>query len=309
METDIHYKPTDTHNYVQFGSFHPHKTLTNIPFSLARRICLIVSNAETREFRLRELKGFLLKKKYPEAVIVSGISRASLLDREELLKSQTSSSDDAPSTMPFVYTNNSSNPDVLNTLRRGMDLLLPSERMTTVMQNKKVVAARRQPRNMKSLLFRPRFESDKSQSIGSVMPCRKDTSRGITRGRPCKCCDVLHECHSFLFEGSTEPFELRHHFTCDTRNVLYLVTCLKCGYDYIGKTEREVRQRCTEYRLAIENKKFTQGVHKHISECGEGFSMTPFLKIHNDSRDSQNILAYESLFIKRYRPKLNVLKL
>ena len=127
METDIHYKPTDTHNYVQFGSFHPHKTLTNIPFSLARRICLIVSNAETREFRLRELKGFLLKKKYPEAVIVSGISRASLLDREELLKSQTSSSDDAPSTMPFVYTNNSSNPDALNTLRRGMDLLLPSE--------------------------------------------------------------------------------------------------------------------------------------------------------------------------------------
>ena len=32
--------------------------------------------------------------------------------------------------------------------------------------------------------------------------------------------------------------------------------CLKCGLDYIGKTEREVRERCTEYRLAIEKKKF-----------------------------------------------------
>ena len=38
LETDIYYKETDTHNFVQFGSFHPHKTLTNIPFSLARRI-------------------------------------------------------------------------------------------------------------------------------------------------------------------------------------------------------------------------------------------------------------------------------
>ena len=37
--------------------------------------------------------------------------------------------------------------------------------------------------------------------------------------------------------------------------------------------------------------------------------MTPFLKIHDGKRDSQTILAYESLFIKRYRPRLNVLKL
>ena len=70
-----------------------------------------------------------------------------------------------------------------------------------------------------------------------------------------------------------------------------------------------MRERCSEYRLAIEKKNFSQGVHKHISECGGGFCMTPFLKIHNTSRDSQNILAYESLFIKRYKPKLNVLKL
>ena len=59
METDIYYKSTDTHNFVQFGSFHPHKTLTNIPFSLARRICMIVSEETRQNFRLRELKGFL----------------------------------------------------------------------------------------------------------------------------------------------------------------------------------------------------------------------------------------------------------
>ena len=105
------------------------------------------------------------------------------------------------------------------------------------------------------------------------------------------------------------PFELRYHFTCDTKNVLYAITCLGCGHDYIGKTEREVRERCGEYRLAIENKKFTQGVHKHIADCGGKFCMTPFLKIHDGKRDSQTILAYESLFIKRYKPRLNVLKL
>ena len=146
------------------------------------------------------------------------------------------------------------------------------------MENKTIVAARRQPRNLKSLLFQPRFDTSTDHANkGSVRPCRKDSTRAKTRGRPCKCCDYLPECTHITFKGSTEPFEIRHHFTCDTRNVIYALTCQGCGDNYIGKTEREVRDRCGEYRLAIENKKFTQGVHEHISNCGNGsFLFTPF---------------------------------
>ena len=183
---------------------------------------------------------------------------------------------DNSSNIPFVFTNNCANPDVLNTVRRGLDILLPSDRMNTVMQNKKVVAARRQPKNMKALLFRPRFDTSDKRTTGSVLPCKKDPNRKRTQGRPCKCCDLLQECSSFSFEGGSDPFELRYHFTCDTRNVLYVVTCQGCGLDYIGKTEREVRDRCGEYRLAIEKQRFTQGVHKHIYDCGKGFLFTPF---------------------------------
>ena len=62
--------------------------------------------------------------------------------------------------------------------------------------------------------------------------------------------DYLPECTHITFKGSTEPFEIRHHFTCDTRNVIYALTCQGCGDNYIGKTEREVRDRCGEYRVA-----------------------------------------------------------
>ena len=44
LDTDIYYKETDSHNYVPFFSYHPHKTLSNIPFTLVRRICTIVSD-------------------------------------------------------------------------------------------------------------------------------------------------------------------------------------------------------------------------------------------------------------------------
>ena len=239
--------------------------------------------------RLAELKTFLLRKKYPEAVIHSGIERASQLNREDLLMGQSSSGvNESSNNIPFVYTNNCANPNILSTVRRGLDILLPSDRMKTVMKDKKIVAARRQPRNMKALLFRPRFETTQKPP-GSILSCKDDPNRTKTRGRPCKCCDLLQQCSSFKFEGSDEPFELRYHFTCDTKNVLYAITCLGCGHDYIGKTEREVRERCGEYRLAIENKKFTQGVHKHIADCGGNFHITPYSASYSKNSFDQNV--------------------
>ena len=240
LSTDIYYKPTDTHNYVQFGSFHPHKTLTNIPFTLARRVCIIVSDDDVRDFRYSELKEWLLRKKYPVEVINSGIERARRLDRKAILCSTEGDDEqnaEQTSTIPFVFTNNCSNPEVLNTVRRGLDILTPSVRMQTVMKDKSVVAARRQPRNLKSILFKPRFDTRTDQGKGSVLPCKKDPNRKKTRGRPCKCCDLLEECTHIKFKGSNEPFEIRFHFTCDTRNVIYAITCQGCGDNNIGKNQ------------------------------------------------------------------------
>ena len=310
LSTDIFYKETDTHNFVQFGSFHPRKTLTNIPYSLARRICIIVSNTQTRDYRLNELKQFLLRKKYPEGVIDAGIARARRLDRAEILREAPTIEDEESNNVNFVFTNNCQNPNVLNIVREGLQILTPSERMQTVMQNKKIMAARRQPRNMRSLLFCPRFETTPSTNRGGVLPCRNDPNRTMIRGRPCKCCDLLQECSQITFHGSDTPFEIRYNLTCDSRNVIYAITCGTCGLNYIGKTEREVRQRCGEYRLAVENRKFTQGVHEHLANCGNGnFCMTPFFKIRDSNRDSQIILSYETLFIKKFQPQLNILKL
>ena len=76
ITTDIYYKVMDTHQYLHFGSCHPHHTKTSIPYNLARRKCTIVSEKDTRDTRLNELKTYLLKQKYPEQLIDSGIYKA-----------------------------------------------------------------------------------------------------------------------------------------------------------------------------------------------------------------------------------------
>ena len=309
LSTDIFYKETDSHNYVPFYSFHPRRTLTNIPYSLARRVCTIVSDTCVRDKRLKELSTFLRKKQYPEPVIQNGIERACGIERRVLLDSQDKT--EGNKDIPFVFTHNSANPQVLDLVRQSTSLLAPSERMNRVMQNKRIIAARRQPPSLRSFLFKPRFDSTPQTTRGSVVPCRDDPNRNKTRGRPCGCCEYLNQCSSFKFFGSDEEFEIRYHFTCDTMNVLYVLTCPTCLHNYIGQTERAVRDRCGDYRRAISDPKFfTQGVHKHLATCGKGrFTITPFLKINTNGRGHSMILSQEGFFIKKFKPSLNESKL
>ena len=148
-------------------------------------------------------------------------------------------------------------------------------------------------------------------SRGSVMPRRDVPNRKKIRGRPCACCNSLNQCTSFKFFGSQETFELKHHFTCDTMNVLYALTCPTCNHNYIGQTERAVRDRCGDYRRAISDPKFyTQGVHEHVATCGNSkFTMTNFLKIRTENRGHSMILSQEEFFIKKFQPSLNRAKL
>ena len=66
---DVYNKPTDTFNYLPFKSCHPRKTKTNIPFTLARRICMIVQDSNTRNERFKELENRLMVKGYPSHII------------------------------------------------------------------------------------------------------------------------------------------------------------------------------------------------------------------------------------------------
>ena len=229
--------------------------------------------------RRERMSGFLLKRKsYPDGIISNGIERAKAIDRRDLLRPKIHSPDGG--NIPFVFTNNCANPQVLNLVRGATHMLAPSSRMSQVMSGKKIVAARRQPPNLKTHLFRPRFETTPSGTKGSVVACKNVPNKKPTRGQPCRCCESINECAVFRFYGSNEDFEIRWHFTCDSMNLLYALTCSGCGKNYIGQTERSVRDRCGDYRRAVSNERFhTQGVHKHIAQCGNGsFTFTPFFK-------------------------------
>ena len=61
ISTDIFHKVTDSQQYLIFNSCHPKHTKINIPFSLAKRLCTIVSDKSVLLTRLKDCLIHLFK--------------------------------------------------------------------------------------------------------------------------------------------------------------------------------------------------------------------------------------------------------
>ena len=90
---------------MHFGSSHPRHVKRSIPYNLARRICTIVSDEETRNQRLDELKTYLINQQYPYKLVEDGIKKASELDREELINPKPRNENNTQ-ILPLVTTYN-----------------------------------------------------------------------------------------------------------------------------------------------------------------------------------------------------------
>ena len=72
--------------------------------------------------------------------------------------------------------------------------------------------------------------------------------------------------------------------TCETSNVVYCISCKKCKIQYIGKTEREIKERISEHRGSINNDHIDKSVSLHFNSRGHklsDFSFTVLEKVFN----------------------------
>ena len=79
---NIYLKPTESKRYVYYLSNHTKSCLKNIPFCLARRICMIVEKKNVRYMKLKELRTIFKTQKYPKLVVEKGIEKSLAIPQE-----------------------------------------------------------------------------------------------------------------------------------------------------------------------------------------------------------------------------------
>ena len=290
--TDIYYKITDTHQYLHFDSCHPRHTKRTIPFNLARRICTIVSENELRKKRLDELQKMLIERKYPVELVRFGIDKATQTPITELRKKKDDNH--IQDIIPFVHTHNPSNTKIYDVVKTTFPMLKNDEIMESVLTNSKLIASRRQAPNLKRLLSRSSLTNNKG-----IKNCSE---------RRCKTCPYMPPVDSIEFKKTNKTFFLNSCFTCQSKNLIYCITCNGCSKQYIGETGDTLRNRMTVHRQHIRESKYQiLYVSKHIAACAQGilpqFSITPFYKMQNYEEFARK--NKEKYFISVFKPELN----
>ena len=106
----------------------------------------------------------------------------------------------------------------------------------------------------------------------------------------CKTCNHLNPTISI-----SDPkckFEIKHSFTCVSSNLIYCISCCKCGKLYIGGTGRRLGDRFAEYLRDIKNNECNKPVARHFNSASHSISdikVSAILSITgaNDTRKKQ----------------------
>ena len=80
-----------------------------------------------------------------------------------------------------------------------------------------------------------------------ILPCRKLRSK---TGPDCKICPLVNGCYEVKSTVTNRKHDVVHKnevLTCHTERVIYLVTCSKCGIQYVGQTKTQLNKRWHTY--------------------------------------------------------------
>ena len=72
----------------------------------------------------------------------------------------------------------------------------------------------------------------------------------------CKLCDVFEEVNTFKSTTTGKRFMVNHNgqaTSCNTTNVIYLLTCKGCKAQYVGETAQQYNERMNDTRNRIKN--------------------------------------------------------
>lgn len=172
--------------------------------------------------------------------------------------------------------------------------------LLNVFKETEFINSKRQGPSLKRILTRAKFTDNQRLDNDGPMVTKCNKVR-------CKLCDNINVCSETFFPESNFTFQIKNAMNCDSKFVIYHLSCLKCKASYIGETQ-DLRGRTNTHRSHSnkppDNCLF---VSQHLFECAKDlnvkFKITPFYKLHTNSREFR--LLKESYFIDKFQPSLN----
>ena len=266
LSTSVHYKPTDSHNYLLHSSSHPQHVKNAIPFSKFLRLRRLCSDDTDFKNKCEEICQFFKKCGYPDSAVTTGKHRAQEIDRETAL--QTSQNEETDR-IPFTLTYHPQNHAI----------------KSVILKNFKILRNDPETKHIFSLPPLISFKRDKNLQIFL-------SGAHSTNQEPIS--------NTVKISGPNRSVKVTDHFTCISTNVIYCITCTLCKKSYMGETGRRLADRFREHLRDAEqnNTDVSKPVARHFNLPNHShYNMTICgLSLHHGNTESRKNLEQKLIF-------------
>ena len=247
ISTDLYTKPTDSHNYLDYRSAHPKHCRAGIPFSQFLRLKRICSNNKTFVERCRDMSRHFIRANYPADIIKDAFNRVYSLDRQELLRPKPKQDKQDPNIGILITTFHPFFRECDQIITQNWDILDRSSG-TRPLMNLNVIRGNRRAKNLRDLLVRARLPTNRDQARGGGVGQSPPPPPNTPCARPgCRYCARLNTSGTISSNVTHKQYNTRSVVTCSSNNLVYCISCLVCGKQYVGQTKRQLRDRLREH--------------------------------------------------------------
>ena len=81
-----------------------------------------------------------------------------------------------------------------------------------------------------------------------VTPLERKAGSRKCKFQRCLTCKRVRECDTFSSFATKESFKINHHFDCNSKCLIYLLSCRVCGKQYVGSTTERFKFRWNNYQ-------------------------------------------------------------
>lgn len=251
LQTCVYFKPTDTHQLLHTASYHPRHTFKGILKSQLLRFKRISSTKDDFDKTCKILFHSLKQR---------GYTRTMMRDLKKNVWFNNSSKNEKNNQTQNDSTRKQILPITLDYGILGQKLAREYKKLlqnNELFKDYKIVIAYKNSKNLKNFLVRSRMKSGtiSNKPIGAGFKfCTKATCQ--------TCRDHAIKSKQFKSETNESKFNIRQKLSCNSSNLIYLITCQKCKLQYVGETGRTLHQRLTNHRSDIKtHKKTSIGIH------------------------------------------------
>jgi len=236
------------------------------------------------------LSRFFIARGYKRRIINRGYERAALQKRDDLLSGKNKRKKDDLFTFPITYNN--FNRKLLSRVKANYKKLCQDPEIGKAFPPR-FTPSFRIGKRLRHTVVNTHIQEDDSSIVRGTFPCGRRRCVNCPYTNPDK-----YICGP---SGYTTPSD---SFTCISTDVLYVISCERCGDIYVGETGNRLADRMTNHRYDI-NKRLrnpsapaNSKVASHFSENGhslEDFKVAVIRRIPNIHRR----LAEEQRLIQR----------